>query len=96
MNKKGGYGMRSQVNSNDFKGVFKDKDKSTPSGKPERYNRDSFVKELIGKVLKIILVNGEEIQGRLVELGMFDICIQTSQARLIVLKSAIIAVEVIS
>lgn len=62
--------------------------------KPERYSRDSFVKELIGKTAKISLLNGKEISGRLLELGMYDILMQTSQARLIVMKSAIMTIEV--
>ena len=63
--------------------------------KPERYSKDSFVRELIGKVVKIRLVNGSELQGRLLEIGMYDILMQTSQARLIVMKSAIMTIEVV-
>ncbi len=62
--------------------------------KPLRYSQDSFVRELIGKVLKITLVNGKEIQGRLQDLGMFDIKVQTSEAQIIIMKSAILTVEV--
>lgn len=65
-----------------------------PEDRPLRYSKDSFTKELIGKVVKISLVNGKEVQGRLIELGMYDVLIQTSQARLIVMKSAIVGVEV--
>ena len=39
--------------------------------KPQRYTKDSFTKELIGKVVKISLVNGSTLQGRLIELGMY-------------------------
>ena len=62
--------------------------------KPERYSQDSFVKELIGKVLKITLSNSKEIQGRLLELGMYDVKIQTSSGQVIILKSAILTVQV--
>ena len=63
--------------------------------KPQRYTKDSFTKELIGKVVKISLVNGSTLQGRLIELGMYDIRVQTSQSQLIVMKSAILTVEVL-
>ena len=63
--------------------------------KPERYTQDGFTKVLIGKVAKITLINGTVLQGRLIEIGMFDAQIQTSQTRLIVMKSAIQTVEVI-
>ena len=63
--------------------------------KPQRYTKDSFTKELIGKVVKISLVNGSVVQGRLLELGMYDVKLQTSQNQLIVLKSAILTVEVL-
>ena len=62
--------------------------------KPQRYSKDSFTKELIDKVVKITLTNGSVVQGRLLELGMYDIKLQTSQNQLIVLKSAILTVEV--
>ena len=63
--------------------------------KPQRYSKDSFTKELIGKVVKISLINGSVVQGRLLELGMYDIRVQTSQSQLIVMKSAILTVEVL-
>lgn len=63
--------------------------------KPQRYTKDSFTKELIGKVVKISLINGSTLQGRLIELGMYDIRVQTSQSQLIVMKSAILTVEVL-
>ena len=62
--------------------------------KPQRYSKDSFTKELIDKVVKITLTNGSVVQGRLLELGMYDVKLQTSQNQLIVLKSAILTVEV--
>jgi sRNA-binding regulator protein Hfq len=64
-------------------------------GKAQRYSKDSFTKELIGKVVKITLTNGSVVQGRLLELGMYDIKLQTSQNQLIILKSAILTVEVL-
>jgi sRNA-binding regulator protein Hfq len=63
--------------------------------KPQRYTKDSFTKELIGKVVKLTLTNGSTLQGRLIELGMYDIKIQTSQNQLIVLKSSVMTVEVL-
>ena len=63
--------------------------------KPQRYSKDSFTKELIDKVVKITLTNGSVVQGRLLELGMYDIKLQTSQNQLIVMKSSILTVEVL-
>ncbi len=74
---------------NDRENVFKGSEE-----KPQRYTKDSFTKELIGKVVKISLVNGSTLQGRLIELGMYDIKVQTSQNQLIVMKSGILTVEV--
>ena len=81
-------------NYNNRNGVVKDH--GHDEHKPMRYSKDSFVKELIGKVVRITLLNGKEVQGKLIELGMYDILIQTSQARLIVLKSGIMTVEVVA
>jgi sRNA-binding regulator protein Hfq len=84
--KKGGDKQMAYNNRNvTFKGSEK---------KPQRYSKDSFTKELIGKVVKITLKNGSVVQGRLLELGMYDVKLQTSQNQLIVLKSAILTVEV--
>ena len=74
---------------NDRENVFKG------SGKAQRYSKDSFTKELIGKVVKLTLTNGSTLQGRLIELGMYDIRVQTSLSQLIVMKSAILTVEVL-
>ena len=63
--------------------------------KPQRYTKDSFTKELIGKVAKLTLTNGSVVQGRLLELGMYDVKLQTSQNQLIILKSSILTVEVL-
>lgn len=66
--------------------------------KPLRYTKDSFTRELIGKPVHISLITGEKVQGRLTELGMYDVLIQTLKnsnvVKLIILKSAIISVEV--
>lgn len=80
-------------NYNNRKQQFKDSGK--PEKKPERYSTDSFTKILIGKIVKVDLINNKEIQGRIIEIGMFDLLIQTSQARLIIFKSSIITVEVV-
>lgn len=86
---------------------FKDFDKK-PESKPLRYSKDSFTKELIGKVVKISLVNGKDLQGKLSELGMYDIQIEVSENReiakgmfkdvarkIIMMKSAIVSIEVL-
>ena len=75
---------------NNLNQAFKSSEK-----KPQRYTKDSFTKELIGKVVKITLTNGSVVQGRLVELGMYDVKLQTSQNQLIVMKSSILTVEVL-
>ena len=75
---------------NDRKDVFK-----SDAKKPLRYSQDSFVKTLIGKVLKITLLNGSLVQGRLQELGMYDIAIYTENGLVIVMKSGILTVQVI-
>ncbi len=82
--------MKKNTQDNNRIQTFKGSEK-----KPQRYTRDSFTKELIGKVVKITLTNGSVVQGRLLELGMYDIKLQTSQNQLIVMKSAILTVEVL-
>ncbi|MCL4335036.1 MAG: hypothetical protein M1402_02940 [Candidatus Thermoplasmatota archaeon] len=72
---------------NDRNNVFK--------GSAQRYSKDSFVRELIGKVVKITLTNGSVVQGRLIELGMYDVKVQTATNQLIILKSGILTVEVL-
>ena len=75
--------------------------------KPLRYSKDSFTKELIGKTIILNLSNGKELQGRLIELGMYDVLIEISekkefatglfkdmQKKIIVMKSAIVSVEI--
>jgi hypothetical protein len=79
------------VQFNDKNRLYKD----STLQKPLRYSKDSFVKELIGKVVKITISDGSLIQGRLLELGMYDILIQTSASLLIIFKSRILTVEVI-
>ena len=75
---------------NNRENVFKGSEK-----KPQRYTKDSFVRDLIDKVVKITLTNGSVVQGRLLELGMYDVKVQTATNQLIILKSAILTVEVI-
>lgn len=86
-------GEKGMDRSNYRTGVFKNSENR--ENKPLRYSKDSFVRELIGKVVKISLVNGKEIQGRLVELGMYDVLVQSTQGRFIIMKSAIVSVEVV-
>ena len=51
--------------------VFKNSDK-----KPLRYTHDSFVKELIGKNVRISLITQEVFEGVLKELGMYDFLLE--------------------
>ncbi|MGP6294510.1 hypothetical protein [Caldiplasma sukawensis] len=101
MNKEGDTG-KLQVNKNTE--LFKH------SEKPLRYSQDSFVKELIGKRIRICLTNNEIFEGNLKQLGMYDILmsvaiqekiiisgkemIRDSQKDRIFMKSAIIWIEV--
>jgi small nuclear ribonucleoprotein (snRNP)-like protein len=96
-------------NKNVFKNSPKDSG-PIQDRKPLRYSKDSFVKELIGKNIQIELVNGKILTGKLVDLGMFDILLELKSTesfnvsgktmsrdvvrRIIILKSAIISVEV--
>lgn len=48
------------------------------SEKPLRYSQDSFVKELIGKKIRICLTNNEIFEGILKQLGMYDILLSVS------------------
>jgi len=88
------------------------KDFRTQDRKPLRYSEDSFVKELIGKTIQIELVNGKILKGKLLNLGMFDVLIELKSEEtvnisgkpmvrdvlknLIILKSAILTVEVLT
>lgn len=93
-------------------GTFnKGKEVFNNSGKPLRYSQDSFVKELIGKKIRISLINQEIFDGTLKQLGMYDILlslsirekimisgkemIRDSNKDRIFMKSAIVWVEVV-
>jgi small nuclear ribonucleoprotein (snRNP)-like protein len=69
MNKEG---MERVGISNKTKEVF------NHSEKPLRYSQDSFVKELIGKKIRICLTNNEIFDGTLKQLGMYDILLSVS------------------
>jgi hypothetical protein len=43
--------------------------------KPKRYGEDSLNKGLLGKKLRVTLVNGQTIEGILSNLGMYDLTI---------------------
>ena len=77
------------------------------SGGKKRYGDDDVNKTLIGKNVKITLINGREIIGVLTNLGMYDLTVKTKvkqvfngnisrevEKAIIVLKSAIATVEV--
>ena len=72
MNKEGGWKSPEHVKGdlNHATGVFKN------SPKPLRYSKDSFIKELIGKKIRISLVNQEVFEGTLKELGMYDVLVE--------------------
>lgn len=87
-----GSGMDKRQNNNPDN-LFKDR--QTPSGKPERYSKDSLTKDLIGKSLVISILGGRNESGILRECGMYDILIEMPNKRnLIILKSAILTVSV--
>ena len=59
---------------------------NTNDKKPLRYSRDSFVKELIGKNIRISLTTREVFEGTLRELGMYDFLIETKVAEKIIIS----------
>ena len=61
--------------------VFKNSEKN-----PLRYSKDSFVKELIGKNIRISLITQEIFDGVLRELGMYDFLIETKVAEKIIIS----------
>lgn len=89
---------------------IKPKEVFKTSDKPLRYTQDSFIKELIGKKIRISLINQEIFDGTLKQLGMYDILlsvnisekimisgkemIRDTQKDRIFMKSAIIWIEV--
>lgn len=101
-------GRMDKTNYNKPKEVFN----NSLDKKPLRYSTDSFVKELIGKKIRIGLINGDVFEGILKELGMYDIMvaintedktniggkeiIRNITKDRIFMKSAIIWVEVVS
>jgi len=107
MEKVGYYNNRGKVFNNSGTKDFRTQDR-----KPLRYSEDSFVKELIGKTIQIELVNGKILKGKLLNLGMFDVLIELKSEEtvnisgkpmvrdvlknLIILKSAILTVEVLT
>ena len=73
-----------------------------------RYGEDDVNKTLLGKNVKVTLINGREIAGILSNLGMYDLTVKTKikqvfngtitrevEKSIIILKSAIATVEVI-
>ena len=58
-------------NSSNSTGVFNNSQK-----KPLRYSQDSFVKEIIGKKVRISLTTNEVYFGILRQLGMYDILME--------------------
>ena len=46
--------------------------------KPLRYSHDSFIKELIGKNIRVSLTTREVFEGVLKELGMYDFLVEVT------------------
>ncbi len=98
---------RKNDNYNKTSDVFKTSDDSK---KVLRYTHDSFVKELIGKTIRIEFINNKIITGKLLELGVYDIVVQINvdqeveisgkkvvksvQKNIILMKAPILSVEV--
>ena len=88
-------------NSNNAPGVFKS------SEKPKRYNDDALNKSLLGKKVKMTLINSQIIEGTLSNLGIYDLSIshkvqekfgaliRENEKTIIVLKANISTLEVI-
>lgn len=77
------------------------------SQKPKRYGDDALNKGLVGKKLKIVLLNGQTLEGVLSNLGMYDLTltqkvqekfgalIRDIEKPIIVMKAAIATIEVV-
>ncbi len=91
---KGNYNHGSEVFKNDHK--------------PKRYGEDALNKVLLGKKVKITLINNQTVEGVFSNIGMYDITVITKviqtftgvinreiERPVIVLKSAIATLEVI-
>ncbi|EQB72502.1 MAG: hypothetical protein AMDU1_APLC00008G0005 [Thermoplasmatales archaeon A-plasma] len=75
--------------------------------KPKRYGDDALNKGLLGRRLRITLINGQTIEGILSNLGMYDLSvtqkvqekfgalIRDSEKTIIVMKAGILTVEVV-
>ena len=102
MNKEWGGKLPEHVkgNSKNAPGVFKS------SEKPKRYNDDALSKNLLGKKVRITLINSQIVEGTLSNLGIYDLSIshkvqekfgtliRESEKVIIVLKASIATVEV--
>ena len=63
--------------SSNTPGVFKG------DQKPRRYSQDSFIKELIGKKIRISLTTSEVFDGILRQLGMYDVLLEIKTSEVI-------------
>lgn len=102
MNKEWGVKLpeHTKDNSNNAPRVFKG------DQKPKRYNDDALNKSLLGKRVKITLINSQIIEGTLSNLGIYDLSvsrkvqekfgalIRENEKVIIVLKASIATVEV--
>ena len=88
--------------------VFNNSDGNNVIRKTLRYGEDDVNKTLLGKNVKITLINEREIIGVLTNLGMYDLTVKTKvkqvfngnitrevEKSIIILKSAIATVEAI-
>ncbi len=103
MNKEVGVKLPEHVkgDSNNAPGVFKS------DQKPRRYGEDALSKALLGKRLRIALINGQTIEGVLSNLGMYDLTltqkvqekfgalIKDTEKTITVMKAAILTLETI-
>lgn len=87
--------------------VFNNSDGNNVIRKTLRYGEDDVNKTLLGKNVKITLINEREIIGVLTNLGMYDLTVKTKvkqvfngnitrevEKSIIILKSSIATVEV--
>lgn len=104
MKENGRFGPPEHVKgiSSNTAGVFKS------DQKPKRYGEDALNKGLLGKKVKVTLINNQTVEGIFSNIGMYDITVTTkflqtfpgnitreTERPVIVLKSAIATVEVI-
>jgi small nuclear ribonucleoprotein (snRNP)-like protein len=93
--------MGEQYQKMNDRNVFKNNDK------PRRYDEDDLNKSLIGKNVKVSLVDGRTLSGTLCNLGVFDLSVTTKTEerlgalirdtvkKVIVMKASIVTIEMV-